>query len=424
MTQFKNNQIPLVYETDTDKPIYVDKTTGDVWQRGMPKGGIMLPEVRVTRPKYSSAYDGNAIRPILDWVPGVGDALQGIDVADALQKKDYLQAGVLGGMFLLPNFLEKPLKWTKQGIKKLISKTPKKVYTAPSLQVKKDVYSDDLDELPILNNFIELDFQHPSVEAYKELSEFYNSKEYKERLINYLKNVEGLKKDDEIQYRVNDLLKELEHNLKTVKLNIDDLKKVPGKPRGLYHKEYHLVAVDPKYMDNSKNVWLHELIHSSDQGTPFLDNPNYKMLTGAEQDIINNNWKDLDNLTDIDRFKAKHAHSDKNYYGDIVEQRPRVLLTLMDMRKKGFNINNLTQKDIDAYYKKDLFDSDWPQFNLFMRNLPDNIKQLKTKYTNQLPALQNFKTMAVPFTLGITGYGLINNQKQEEELYRNGNKNR
>lgn len=414
MTQFKNNQIPLVYETDSNKPIYVDKATGDVWQKGMPKGGIMLPEVRVTRLKYSSAYDGNAIKPILDNIPMVGDVLQALDMADALNKKDYSQAGILGGMFLLPNFLEKPLKWTKQGIKKLIRKTPKKTYTAPNLQVKKDMYSGDLDELPILNDFLELDFQHPSVEAYRELSEFYNSKEYKERLINYLKNAEDLKKDDEIQYRVNDILKELDHNLRTVKLNIDDLKKIPGKPRGLYHKDYHLVAADSKYMDDSKNVWLHELIHASDAATPFLDNPNYKMLTGAEQDIINNNWQDLDNLTDIDRFKAKRTHSDKNYFGNIVEQRPRVLMTLMDMRKKGFNINNLTQEDFDAYYKKDLFDSDWQKFRIFMRDLPDNIKELKTRYNNQLPALQNFKTVAVPFTLGITGYGLTNKNKNYE----------
>lgn len=84
MAQFKNNQIPLVYETDSNKPIYVDKTTGDVWQGGMPKGGIMLPEVRVNGGNRYSAYDGNAIRPILDNTPMVGDVLQAVDMVDAL----------------------------------------------------------------------------------------------------------------------------------------------------------------------------------------------------------------------------------------------------------------------------------------------------------------------------------------------------
>lgn len=406
MTQFKNNQIPLVYETDSNKPIYVDKETGDVWQKGMPKGGIMLPEVRVTRPKYNSAYDGNAIRPILDWTPGVGDVLQGIDVANALNNKDYLQAGILGGMLLLPNFLEKPLKWTKQGIKKLIRKTPKKAYTAPNLQVKKDMNSD---ELPILNDFLELDFQHPSVEAYKELSEFFNSKEYKERLSNYFKNVEGLKKDDEIQYRVNDVLKELDHNLRTVKLTTQ------GVDQGLggYSIDQHLVGVRPK-VRNPKEVYLHELIHASDRGNPFLNNSNYGMLTNAEQSIIARNWENLDKLTSTDLFNARTLHQAKDYYGNIAEQRPRVLATLIDMRKKGFNINNLTQGDFDNYFKLSLKNEDKVKYWDFLRTLSDDVKEFKNKYVDHLPALQNFKTVAMPFTIGITGYGLVNENKNYE----------
>ena len=44
---FVNNDIPIVYNTDNINPIYVDNDTGEVWQKGKPKGAIVLPDVEV-----------------------------------------------------------------------------------------------------------------------------------------------------------------------------------------------------------------------------------------------------------------------------------------------------------------------------------------------------------------------------------------
>lgn len=45
--KFVDNNIPIVYNTDGINPIYVDDDTGEVWQKGKPKGAIVLPEVEV-----------------------------------------------------------------------------------------------------------------------------------------------------------------------------------------------------------------------------------------------------------------------------------------------------------------------------------------------------------------------------------------
>ena len=43
--EFVNNNIPIVYNTDNINPIYIDSSTGEVWQTGKPKGAVVLPEV-------------------------------------------------------------------------------------------------------------------------------------------------------------------------------------------------------------------------------------------------------------------------------------------------------------------------------------------------------------------------------------------
>lgn len=44
---FVDNNIPIVYYIDEINPIYVDKDTGEVWQKGKPKGAIVLPDIEV-----------------------------------------------------------------------------------------------------------------------------------------------------------------------------------------------------------------------------------------------------------------------------------------------------------------------------------------------------------------------------------------
>lgn len=60
-----------------------------------------------------STYDPNAIRSFTDWVPVVGDIGYGLDAYNAFNNKDYAQAGMLGGMLLMPHALRSiktPLK--------------------------------------------------------------------------------------------------------------------------------------------------------------------------------------------------------------------------------------------------------------------------------------------------------------------------
>ena len=62
----------------------------------------------------------NTIGAALDFVPGIGDAKQGTEALDALNKGNYEEAAMLGGLLLLPNIIEKPLRYTKNGVSKFI----------------------------------------------------------------------------------------------------------------------------------------------------------------------------------------------------------------------------------------------------------------------------------------------------------------
>lgn len=84
---------------------------------------VVLPELTVRAHKgYKSAYDremlDNTIGAALDFVPGIGDAKQGTEALDALNKGNYEEAAMLGGLLLLPNVIEKPLKYAGKGIRK------------------------------------------------------------------------------------------------------------------------------------------------------------------------------------------------------------------------------------------------------------------------------------------------------------------
>lgn len=58
----------------------------------------------------SQYYNGDALRDVVGFVPGISDAVDGVEAADALNRGDYTTAAIGGGMLLMPNILEKPLK--------------------------------------------------------------------------------------------------------------------------------------------------------------------------------------------------------------------------------------------------------------------------------------------------------------------------
>lgn len=86
---------------------------------------VVLPELTVRAHKgYKSAYDremlDNTIGAALDFVPGIGDSKQAVEATDEAFKGNYGEAAMLGGLLFLPNIIEKPLRYTKNGVSKFI----------------------------------------------------------------------------------------------------------------------------------------------------------------------------------------------------------------------------------------------------------------------------------------------------------------
>lgn len=67
---------------------------------------------------YKSSYDRNFVKntfePIIDFIPGIGDAKQAFEAGEQLYNKDYNNAAITAGLLLAPNFIEKPIKYFKK----------------------------------------------------------------------------------------------------------------------------------------------------------------------------------------------------------------------------------------------------------------------------------------------------------------------
>lgn len=107
----------------------VDTNTGQI-------GTFALPELTVSTPRpiyapkpwqYSSTFDGsldNTLNTLdamtggtIGMAPILGDALDGLNVVNDVNKGDYTNAGIGLGLLALPNFIEKPLRGIKKGVK-------------------------------------------------------------------------------------------------------------------------------------------------------------------------------------------------------------------------------------------------------------------------------------------------------------------
>lgn len=87
---------------------------------------------RQTRYKYPSGNvaSENKGYGVTSLLPVVGDALDVADIKQDIQDKSYLSAGIGAGMLLLPNIIEKPLKYIGKGIKSIFKSTPKQVFNS------------------------------------------------------------------------------------------------------------------------------------------------------------------------------------------------------------------------------------------------------------------------------------------------------
>lgn len=89
-----------------------------------------LPELIVTARKPSSLLEQGAAnfeetfgitpRDAASFIPYIGDALDVKDIKDNLEEGSYSEAGLGALMLLLPNIIEKPLRYVGKGVRKLV----------------------------------------------------------------------------------------------------------------------------------------------------------------------------------------------------------------------------------------------------------------------------------------------------------------
>lgn len=133
---------PIGYYTPTGERKQPTASDGETVDQTIDLSGVVNPVVTyykdtgktnienvINKPVgYSSAFDGNQeyLDDMISFVPIAGDLNDGLNAGIAAYNGDYLQAGMLGAGLLLPNILEKPLKYTLKfggkGLQKLGSK--------------------------------------------------------------------------------------------------------------------------------------------------------------------------------------------------------------------------------------------------------------------------------------------------------------
>ena len=59
-------------------------------------------------------YNRNILKPIIELIPGIGDAVDAVEVAKHVRDKEYANAGILAAGLALPNIIEKPLRIGKR----------------------------------------------------------------------------------------------------------------------------------------------------------------------------------------------------------------------------------------------------------------------------------------------------------------------
>lgn len=218
----------------------------------------------------------------------------------------------------------------------------------------------------------------PFVKNYIEHEAFLNSPQYKQQLIDYYINNGGSPSVAE-QFAEDEIGKQL-YRIQTAKVGIypdnallsndNGIVNIEKGPvNGFYNPTDHSIAVKQSKADTTTPV--HEEIHASDFGKPYLDNKNYAM-------------------------SVKEGIEHPEYYKDIVEQRPRVLAVQKYLMNKGIDYRTASDKEIlDA-----LLDVPRDELPQDIQSLLDNYKEETISNT-----VRNFKSIIVPAAI-TTGIGL------------------
>lgn len=231
------------------------------------------------------------------------------------------------------------------------------------------------------------------VKAYDKLINFLSSPAYKKRLRDYYKN-----KGSSV-ITINTAPEELSnrqlYNISTTKTTvIPEIIDQEGKfmdAWGAYFPDDRLIQVKPDAL--TRDTPMHEMIHARNDGQVFLDNAAHKMRTKAEVEL-NRKLKEGEIMKDSPIYNL--LQKDAAYYGNVIEQEPRVLNTLRDMQERGIDINNLTDNVINKY-----FDAPIESFGSDTQSLLENYE-----FEDIPNALRNFKGLLLPLGIGLTGYGL------------------
>lgn len=95
------------------------------------------PEVMNTPAPQKSAFNGNEIRAFTDWLPLTGELGAALDIENAVKNKQYLDAALMGSMFVLPPALVKTarplIRKAVKPIKRIIKRPPYTYSSASSL---------------------------------------------------------------------------------------------------------------------------------------------------------------------------------------------------------------------------------------------------------------------------------------------------
>lgn len=83
---FVDNTIPIIYNTDADKPVYINSTTGDVWQSGKPIGSFVLPEVTITAPNPKN--EKHRVEDFIQNIIPTGKEIAGQNIRDYLTESN------------------------------------------------------------------------------------------------------------------------------------------------------------------------------------------------------------------------------------------------------------------------------------------------------------------------------------------------
>lgn len=234
---------------------------------------------------------------------------------------------------------------------------------------------------------------------YNRLRSFLTSDGYKARLLNYYRDKGSsiITQNVAPEQRVGEQLYNIETARATVKprgkLVEEDGSFLPQSVRGIYNINNHTIQVADNALQTA--VPRHEMLHARNRGRVYLDNGKYKMRTKYED--WNDSEEDLRNYADqeeIDRMKRLYK-----YYSDVAEQEPRVLNTLEAMQREGYDINNLSDKQIYNF----LYDRPIDMHNSDTQSLIDHYLR------EDIPAaLRGFKNIILPLGFGTIGYGAYN----------------